>query len=114
MHRLRTFFGDGEDVKFQNTDIEDPNMTASFDPIDSSANPYIHMLEIDRGIQVKEVTTSSSTQIGPSFKRNKMVQHSTQSVSDENTDVLMKSKSMANFFKAVRVQKLGTDNYNII
>lgn len=99
VHRLRKHFGD--ECNFQNSDPTNIHMFASFESQDPSVRPFIHRKEIDRGIQVRGPSVDCSTQTGLSFKRNKMVQSSIQTLSDENVEILMNSKSMAYFFKAV-------------
>ncbi len=76
-------------------------MSAYFDPEPRDKRPYIYRMELDCGIQVKEPYVDAFTQTPISFKRNKMIQSSMESISDENVEIIMKSRSMANFFKNV-------------
>lgn len=69
-------------------------------------------MEVDRAVQVNPQKKETSTQTGFSFKRNKMVQYSTQSITDKNVANIMGSKNMAKFFRRVmpRLDKVLQQN----
>jgi len=97
----RTEFG--EPYSFANSNPDDPNTFADFESQDPATFPSVIASETTRAIQVMPATVTSSTQTGLVFKRNKMVQHSVQSISDENSENIMKSRAMALFFREVKL-----------
>lgn len=76
-------------------------LSASFKSEPADSYPSIQLMEVDRAIQVIPVQKDTSTQTRLSFKRNKMVQYSTQAMTEKNVATSMGSKAMVKFFKRV-------------
>jgi hypothetical protein len=87
-YRFREHFG--RPVEFSNWKVEDnKNVYVEFPSKPQSEFPCIESLEVDVGVQVVQEKTTSSSQTGYSFKRNKIVQYDNQFMEPEQAQALL-------------------------
>lgn len=113
VYRFRQHFG--ADCKFEDapkTEKTIANFSTEFKSEPPESFPCVHTVEVDRAIQVIPQMKDTSTQTGFTFKRNKMIQYSTQSITPKNVENIMGSKNMAKFFRKVvpRLDKVLQQN----
>jgi len=111
VYRYRQHFG--SECKFEDAPrLNNPSFNACFKSEPVELYPSVSTVEVDRAVQVMPQKKNTATQTGFSFKRNKMVQYSTQSITEKNITNIMGSKKMAKFFKKVvpRLDKVLQQN----
>ncbi|CAL8110058.1 unnamed protein product [Orchesella dallaii] len=110
VYRYRQHFG--SECKFEDAPKDSPSFKASFKSEPVEQYPCIQTVEVDRAVQVMPQKKETSTQTGFCFKRNKMIQYNTQSITENNVANIMGSKKIAKFFKKVtpRLDKVLQQN----
>ena len=92
IYAYRYIEGFGQPIEFENTVMEtDEQSFASFPSVDPATLTMIEESEVDIGVQVMPPKTTSSSQTGFSFKRNKIIQYESQYLDPEEAKIYLES-----------------------